>query len=155
MAVQGEERNYHQKFNFGVEIDGLEVAWFMKAGPLKQTVSVIVTPEGGNMTDEETPGKTKFENLTLSLGVTNNMEFANWMKEVCDASRNRGEPAGRYKRNMSIVQYDRDNSPMKRYSLFRAWPFERTAGDWDAANDTEVNVEEVVLRYRYMIEEVL
>lgn len=148
MAITGSERNYDQKWNFAVEIDGLEVAWFSTAGPLEVEVGVVEVNEGGAMIPNTAPGKPKFAEITLTNGATNNMDFWNWMKEVADASRGRGEPDGRYKRNAAIVQKERDKSAKRRYPLYRAWPKKFTAGEWDAGAEEAV-MQSIVLRYDY------
>jgi phage tail-like protein len=75
----------------------------------------------------------------------------NWIlefKETADVARNRGEPAGRYKKNGAIVQLDRDGTALRRYPFFRAWPTKFNAGDWDASAE-EANMQTIVLTYNY------
>ena len=43
-----------------------------------------------------------------------------------------------YKRNLNIVQQDRDGTTLWHWSLSRAWPVKFVAGDWDKESDGSV-----------------
>ena len=47
-----------------------------------------------------------------------------------------------YKRNIDIVQQDRDGTTLRRWTLSGAWPVKFVAGDWD--NESDENVIEAV-----------
>jgi hypothetical protein len=47
-----------------------------------------------------------------------------------------------YKRNFDLVQQDRDNSTLRRWSVFFSWPRRFVAGAWD--NEADENVIEMV-----------
>ena len=51
-----------------------------------------------------------------------------------------------YKRNIDIVQQDRDGSTLRRWSLSSAWPVKFVAGDWDNEADENV-IESVTLTF--------
>lgn len=53
-----------------------------------------------------------------------------------------------YKRNLDIVQQDRDGTTLRRWSLSRAWPVKFVAGDWDNESDENV-IESVTLTYDF------
>ena len=53
-----------------------------------------------------------------------------------------------YKRNLDIVQQDRDGTTLRRWSLSRAWPVKFVAGDWDNEADENV-IESVTLTYDF------
>jgi phage tail-like protein len=149
MAVQGTPKNYDKKFLFAVEIDGLEVAWFESVSGLEFEVGVVEQHEGGNINvADQSPGKVKFAAVVLSIGSTDNRELYDWALLVVDAAANSGEIDNEYKKNVSIVQKDRDQSEKRRYNLFEAWPNKYKSGEWDAKAEENV-VEEVTLTYRY------
>jgi len=52
------------------------------------------------------------------------------------------------KRNLDIVQQDRDGSTLRRWSLSRAWPTKFVAGEWDNESDENV-IESVTLTYDF------
>jgi phage tail-like protein len=116
--------DYHKKYSFRVEIDGISVASFKKAGPLKSTQEVIEENEGGSLSPQKDPGKIKYEDITLERGVTDNEELWSWYKTFIDGN---GE-----KKDLAIVQTDRAGTEIRRWEIFEAFPTEFQAGDWDA-----------------------
>lgn len=149
MGVQGTPRNYDKKFLFAVEIDGLEVAWFETISGLESEVGVVEQHEGGNINvADQSPGKIKYSAVTLTIGATDNTELYDWHLLVVDASANAGEVDMEYKKNVAIVQKDRDQSEKRRYTLYEAWPSKYKSGEWDAKAEENV-LEEVTLTYKY------
>lgn len=148
MAVTGTPRNYDKKFLFTVEIDGLDIAWFESISSLESEVGVVEQHEGGliNVADQS-PGKIKFAPVTLMVGATDNRELYDWHLLVADAAANAGEPDDGYKKNVAIVQKDRDGSEKKRWNLFEAWPSKFKAGEWDAKAEENV-IQEITLTYK-------
>jgi len=53
-----------------------------------------------------------------------------------------------YKRNLDIVQQDRDGTGRRRWSLSRAWHMKSFAGDWDGESDENV-IEPVTHTYDF------
>ncbi len=149
MAIQGQARGYDQKWAFAIEIDGLEVAWFETCSALEAEVGVVEQHEGGNITvADQTPGKVKFSPVTLTLGATSNQELYTWFQLVADASANSGAPSDAVKKNLAIVQLERDGTEKKRWDVFFAFPTKFKAGEWDAKAEENV-IQEVTLTYRY------
>lgn len=149
MPVVGTPRNYDKKFLFAVEIDGLEVAWFETVSGLEFEVGVVEQREGGNINvADQSPGLVKFSAVTLTVGSTDNRELYDWALLVVDAAANAGLVDKSYKKNVAIVQKDRDSTEKRRYNLFEAWPSKYKAGEWDAKAEENV-MEEVTLTYLY------
>lgn len=148
MPVVGKPRSYHKKFNFTIEIDGLEIAWFESCSAIEGEVGEVEQREGGSLVvANQSPGLYKTTPVTLKVGVTDNDELYNWWEEVVDAEANAGEPDDAYKKNVAVVQKDRDGSELKRWNLFEAWPKKFVAGEWDAKAE-ENTMEEITLVYR-------
>jgi phage tail-like protein len=147
-GVVGSARSFYKKFKFIVEIDGVAYAGFQKCSALEAEVAVVEQNEGGSLIPDKSPGRVKFSDLTLDRGATDDLDLFNWFKEVVDASANSGLTDPNYKRNLDIVQQDRDGSTLRRWRVTRAWPTKFTAGEWD--NDADENVmESVTLAYDY------
>jgi hypothetical protein len=53
------------------------------------------------------------------------------------------------KRNLDIVQQDRDGLTLRRWSLSRARPVKLVAGEWDNESDENV-IESVTLTYDFL-----
>ncbi len=53
-----------------------------------------------------------------------------------------------YKKNLAVVQLDRDGSELRRWNVHNAFPAEFEAASWDNSAD-EVAIESLVLAYDY------
>ena len=147
-GVVGAARSFYKKFKFVVEIDGVAYAGFQKCSALEAEIAVIEQNEGGTLIPFKSPGRVKFSDITLDRGATDDQDLFNWFKEVADASANAGLVDDEYKRNLDIVQQDRDGSSLRRWTLYQAWPVKFVAGEWDNESDETV-IESVTLTYDY------
>ncbi len=147
-GVVGQARSFYKKFKFVVEIDGIAYAGFQKCSALEAEIAVIEQNEGGTLIPDKSPGRVKFSDITLDRGATDDEDLFNWFKEVVDASSNSGLKDPQYKRNLDVVQQDRDGSTLRRWRVTRAWPTKFSAGEWD--NDADENVmESITLCYDF------
>lgn len=147
-GVVGSARSFFKKFKFVVEIDGVAYAGFQKCSALEAEIAVIEQSEGGALYPDKSPGRIKFTDLTLDRGATEDQDIFSWFKEVVDAASNSGQKDPNYKRNLDVVQQDRDGTSLRRWRVIRAWPNKFSAGEWD--NDADENViESVTLAYDY------
>jgi hypothetical protein len=121
MAVIGNPRTFHKKFKFIVEIDGVAHAGFQKCSELSVEIANVQYSEGGSLIPNKSPGRLTFADVTL-------------------------EPE--FKRNLDIVQQDRDGSTLRRWSLTGAWPVKFVAGEWDNEADENV-IESVTLTFDF------
>lgn len=140
MTVIGTPRNFHTKFKFVVEIDGVRSAAFMSCSELSVEFAVVEQWQGGAIASQKDPGRATFAPVTLSRGVTDDFDFFTWAQQVGDAAKQQGLANPAYKRNMDIVQLDRDGTELRRWRLQNCWPSKYKAGDWD--NDADENVVE-------------
>ena len=148
MTVIGTPRTFHKKFKFLLEVDGLASAGFQKCSELSVEVANVEYHEGGALIPNKSPGRMKFADVTLDRGATQDHDLYDWLSQVANASANAGlnEPA--FKRNLDIVQQDRDGTTLRRWSLNAAWPVKFTAGAWDNEADENV-IESVTLTYDF------
>ena len=150
MPIVGTPRAFDKKFGFQVEIDGFFSAGFMKASALECEIAEILHYEGGTLIANKSAGRLKFPDLVLERGATQDLDFFVWFAQVANAPANVGVIEALYKRHLDIIQLDRDGRPLKRWSLFNAWPKKATFGMWDNTVDENV-VESLTLAYDYFI----
>jgi len=148
MAVIGTPRTFHKKFKFVVEIDGVASAGFHKCSELAVEVANVEYYEGGSLIPNKSPGRLKFPDVTLDRGATSDEDLFKWLSDVADASANAGLVEPDFKRNLDIVQQDRDGSTLRRWRLTGAWPVKFVAGEWDNSADENV-IESVTLTYDF------
>jgi phage tail-like protein len=122
MTVIGNPRGFHKKFKFVVEIDDVGHAGFQKASELSVEVANVQYFEGGSLIPNKSPGPLTFSDVTLERGATQDRDLLDWFQDVAITSSGLGLTDVNYKRNLDIVQQDRDGLTLRRWSLSRAWP---------------------------------
>ena len=103
----------YKAFNFLVEIDGIAHAVFSEVTGLESETAVIEYRAGGENVVRKLPGLTKFGNITLKRGITQDAELWNWRKSIVDGDIDR--------RNGSIVLLDDKRSPVVRWNFHDGW----------------------------------
>jgi phage tail-like protein len=128
-------------YTFKIEIDGQVIAQFKEVSGLSSEVSVIEHREN-NMTGvgilKKLPGPTKFGDITLKRGKTDNKTIWEWHKLVTDGKIDEA------RKNGSIVLYDYSNGEIARYNFVNAWPSKASIGSLQAGGN-DVLMEEVTL----------
>ena len=73
----------YKNFKFQVKWDGKYVAGISKVGGLKRSTEVVKHREGGDPSSgRKSPGRNKFEAITLERGVTHDAEFERWANKA-------------------------------------------------------------------------
>ena len=124
-------------FNFTIEIDGIERAAFQECSGFDSTIDVIEHREGGeNTTPRKLPGLTKYSNITLKWGMTNDRELYDWHRRVVEGEIER--------KNGSIVLRNRKGEEVARWNFVRAWPTKWDGPDLNAeGNDVAIETLEL------------
>ena len=73
----------YKNFKFRVKWDGKYVAGVSKCSALKRSTELVEHREGGDpSSSRKSPGRTKYEAITLERGVTHDTEFEKWANKV-------------------------------------------------------------------------
>lgn len=148
MAVIGNPRSFHKRFKYVVEIDSVGSSGFQKCSELSVEIANVQYFEGGSLIPNKSPGRLTFADVTLERGATRDRDLFDWFQDVAITSSGLGLPDVAYKRNLDIVQQDRDGTTLRRWSLTGAWPVKFVAGEWDNEADENV-IEAVTLTYDF------
>ncbi len=135
----GDIKDPFGNYNFLVEIDGITRAAFQECSGFDSTIDVIEHREGGeNTTLRKLPGMTKYSNIQLKWGMTDDRELYDWHRDTVQGNIER--------KNGSIVLLDRKGDEVARWNFIRAWPTK-----WDGpelnAEGTDVSVEMLELAH--------
>ena len=124
---------------FRVEIDGITRAAFQEASGFDSTIDVIEHREGGeNTTVRKLPGLTKYSNIILKWGITDDRELYDWHRRIVQGDMER--------KNGSIVLLDRRGEEVVRWNFVRAWPSKWDGPDFNAEG-TDVAIEMLELAH--------
>jgi len=122
--------NYpYRVFRYQVEIDGISRAGFSEVSGMNSAVDVVEYREGDDLrnTPRKLAGLTKFGNVTLRWGVTDDSDFLDWVYSV--APNNTAPPTGMVRHDVTITLIDDAGSPGPQWVLINAWPTGYTAPD--------------------------
>src|SRR4051794_15678875 len=101
MARTGERVDPYGNYNFLVEIDGIARAAFHEVTGFDSTIDVVEHREGGdNLTPRKLPGMTKYANIVLKWGITDDAQLYRWHLDAVKGKISR--------KNGSIVLLDRE-----------------------------------------------
>ena len=117
MAVIGNPRSFHKRFKFVVECDDISHAGFQKCSELSVEVANVQNFEGGSLIPNKSPGRLTFADVTLERGATQDRDLFDWFQDVAITSSGLGLTDVNYKRNLDIVQQDRDGTALRGWSL--------------------------------------
>ena len=133
----------YKNFKFRVRLDGRVVAGFGRVGALKRTKGLVEHHEIGDpSTSRQSPGRTKFDAITLERGVTHDPEFVNWASTAWSSeSRLDAEtPAEGIRKNIVIEILNEEGQLALAYELFRCW-----VSDFQAAPDLDTGANAVAI----------
>ena len=127
----------YKNFKFQIYYDGLAVMGVSKMGALKRTTEVVTYRSGGDNTfDFKSPGRTKYESITLERGLTHDHDFELWASRVHSHQGASNTDLAEYKKNLTVDLLNLHNQVAIRYFLFNCWVSSYTAlPDLDAGQN--------------------
>ena len=138
----------YKNFKFRVKWDGRYVAGISKVSALKRTTEVVEHREGGDpSTSRKSPGRTKYDAVTLERGVTNDVEFERWANKVWNFGSGLGAEVSLkdFRKDIIIEVYNEAGQLAIAYKVFRAWVSEfQSLPDLDA-NANAIAIEHIKL----------
>ncbi|AEY87685.1 MULTISPECIES: phage tail protein [Streptomyces] len=129
--------------SFGLEFDSVLIKQITEVSGLKMEQDVIELKQNtadGKYAIKKLPGRPKAGEVTVTRGLTEDNSFERWIK---DSRFGRMVNA---RRNGSIIVYDYEGIPIKRYKLINAWPKSLEISTLKAG-DTSVLTEKLSITY--------
>jgi phage tail-like protein len=146
--VNVERFDPYKNFKFRVRWEGRYVAGVSKVGALKRTTEVVEHREGGDpSTSRRSPGRTKYEAITLERGVTQDLEFERWANKVWHYGNGLGQEVSLkdFRKDILIDLCNEAGQVVKTFRVYRCWVSEfQTLPDLDA-NANAVAIESIKL----------
>jgi phage tail-like protein len=144
-SVNVERFDPYKNFKFRVKWDGRYVAGISKVSALKRTTEVVEFREGGDpSTSRKSPGRTKFEPITLERGVTHDKEFEQWANKVWNFGSGLGAEVSLrdFRKNVIIELYNEAGQLAIAYKVFRAW-----VSEFQSLPDLDANANAVAIQH--------
>ncbi|MFS0736135.1 phage tail protein [Sphingomonas sp. 1P06PA] len=134
----------YKNFKFRVKWDGRYVAGVSKVGALKRMTEVIEHREGGDpSTSRKSPGRTKYEAITLERGVTHDRDFEQWANRIWNYGSGLGAEVSlsSFRKDLLIDIYNEAGQLAISYKVFRAW-----VSEFQAISDLDANANAVLIQ---------
>ena len=134
----------YKNFKFRVKWDGRCVAGISKVGALKRSTEPVEHREGGDPSStRKSPGRTKFEAITLERGVTHDAEFERWANKVWNFGSGLGAEVSlaNFRKDLIIEVYNEAGQLAIAYKVFRCW-----VSEYQALPDLDANANAVAIQ---------
>jgi len=125
----------YRNFKFKVKINNQYVAGLSKCSALKKTTEMVEWREAGDpSTTHKLPGKTKYDPITLTAGVTHDTTFEDWANLVNNFQGDAAMSLKNFRKDITIEVYNEAGQLALAYNVFRCWVSEYQAlADLDAS----------------------
>jgi phage tail-like protein len=135
----------YKNFKFRVKWDGRYVAGISKVGALKRTTEVVEHREGGDpSTGRKSPGRTKYEAITLERGVTHDLEFEQWANKVWNFGAGFGSEVSLadFRKDVILDFFNEAGQKVISYHIYRCW-----VSEFQALPDLDANANAVAIQH--------
>src|SRR5215510_12323295 len=121
-TVNAKRYDPYRNFKFRVKIDNVYVAGLSKAGALKKTTEMVEWREGGDPSStHKLPGKTKYDAITLTAGVTHDPTFENWANLVNNFQGDAAMSLKNFRKDIIIDVFNEAGQKVLSYKVFNCW----------------------------------
>ena len=134
----------YKNFKFRVRWDGRVVAGICKVGALKRTTEVVEHRQGGDPSlSRKSPGRTKYEPITLERGVTHDPEFEAWANKVWSLGNGLGSEVSLrdFRKDIILEVYNEAGQLAIAYKIYRCW-----VSEFQSLPDLDANANAVAIQ---------
>jgi phage tail-like protein len=143
-SVNARRFDPYKNFKFRVKWDGRYVAGVSKVSALKRSTEVVEHRNGGDpSSSRKSPGRTKYEAVTLERGVTHDTEFERWANRVWNFGSGLGKEVSLkdFRKDIIIEVYNDAGQLVLAYKVYRCWP-----SDFQTVSDLDANANAVAIQ---------
>lgn len=134
----------YKNFKFRVRWDGRVVAGVTRVSALRRVTEVIEHRDGADgSAPRRSPGRTRFEPVTLERGVTHDPEFERWANKVWNHGSGAGGEASLrdFRKDLAIDLLNEAGQVVMSFKLYRAW-----VSEFQALPDLDANASAVAIQ---------
>lgn len=143
-SVNPQRFDPYKNFKFRIKWEGRYVAGISKCSALKRSTEVVEHREGGDpSTSRKSPGRTKYEAITLERGVTHDTEFEKWANKVWNYGSGLGAEVSlqSFRKDVLLEVYNEAGQIVLAYKIFRCW-----VSEYQALPDLDANANAVAIQ---------
>ena len=143
-SVNTQRFDPYKNFKFRVKWEGVTVAAVSKMSALKRTTEVIEHRSGGDPSSpRKSPGRTKYEPITLERGVTHDTEFEKWANKIWNLGNGLGSEISLkdFRKDITIEVFNEAGQLAIAYRVFRCW-----VSEFQALPEMDANANAVAIQ---------
>jgi phage tail-like protein len=144
-TVNAQRLDPYKNFKFRVKWDGHYVAGISKVSAFKRTTEVVEHREGGDpSTSHKSPGRQKYEGITMERGLTLDMDFHNWAGLVWNFGASRGAEVSlaNFRKDLYVEVYNEAGQLAIAYNVYRCW-----VSEYQALPDLDANANAIAIEH--------
>ncbi len=136
-TVNSERFDPYRNFKFKIKWDGQYVAGLSQCSLLKKTTESTTWYEAGDQSvPRKLPGKTTYDPITLSAGVTHDTAFEDWANLIHNYQGEAAMSLLNFRKDITIEICNLQGTTVLAYNVFRCWVSEYQAiPELDAAGN--------------------
>jgi phage tail-like protein len=125
----------YRNFKFRIKIDNVYVAGLAKCSALKKSTEMVEWREAGDpSTTHKLPGKTKYDPITLTTGVSHDTTLEDWANLVNNFQGDAAMSLKNFRKNIVIDVFNEADQKVLSYFVYRCWVSEfQSLPDLDAS----------------------
>ena len=134
----------YKNFKFRLKWDGRYVAGISKCSALKRSTEVVEHREGGDpSTSRKSPGRSKYEPITLERGVTHDPDFEKWANKIWNYGSGLGAEVSLrdFRKDLILEVYNEAGQLVLAYRIYRCW-----VSEYQALPDLDANANAVAIQ---------
>jgi phage tail-like protein len=134
----------YKNFKFRVKWDGKYVAGVSKCSALKRTTEVVEHREGGDpSSSRKSPGRSKYDAITLERGVTHDVEFEQWANKVWNFGSGLGAEVSLrdFRKDIIIEVCNEAGQLVLAYKVYRCW-----VSEYESVGELDGNANAVLIQ---------
>lgn len=143
-SVNAHRFDPYKNFKFRIKWDGRYVAGISKVSALKRSTEVVEHREGGDpSTSRKSPGRTKYDAITLERGVTHDVEFEVWANKVWNLGNGLGAEVSLkdFRKDVILEVMNEAGQVALAYKIFRCW-----VSEYQCISDLDGNANAVLIQ---------
>ena len=135
----------YKNFKFRIKWDGQYVYGGSKLTGLKRTTEVVEHRSGGDpSTSHKSPGRTKYEAITLERGLTQDPAFHDWAGLAWNYGAALGSDLSLadFRRDIYLELYNESGQIVTAYKIYRCW-----VSEYQAMSDLDANANAIAIEH--------
>jgi phage tail-like protein len=143
--VNAQRLDPYKNFKFRLKWDGKYVLGCSKLSGLKRSIELVEFRDGADMsTAHKSPGRAKFEALTLERGLTQDLAFHDWAGLVWNFGAGLGSEVSlkNFRKNIYLELYNEAGQLVIAYKVYRCW-----VSEYQALPDLDANANAIAIEH--------